>query len=251
MGIHRTLAKTRLRYFGPTLNSDVINWVKSCELCSQRKRPQTLTKAKLVPMPVPTEPFQCVSTDILGPFKPSKAMGNIYVLVFICYITKYVELVPLQNILATTIDDALINHVICQHGIPNVLHSDRGTSYLANIVRETCKLLNIKKTRTTSFHPECNGQSERMMSVISNSLAKIFIRFIEFAYNNSPCLDSTDYTPFFLIHGRHPRSLLDVNIDNFDIPITCRDYVISLMENIEKARTTAVETLKEKTTDEK
>ena len=113
MGIHRTLAKTRLRYFGPTLNSDVINWVKSCELCSQRKRPQTLTKAKLVPMPVPTEPFQCVSTDILGPFKPSKATGHIYVLVFICYMTKYVELVPLQNIRATTIADALINHVIC------------------------------------------------------------------------------------------------------------------------------------------
>ena len=123
-------------------------------------------------------------------------------------------------------------------------------------MRETCKLLNIKKTQPTSFHPECNGQSERMMSVISNSLAKTidddeenwdrFIRFIQFAYNNSTCLDSTDYTPFFLIHGRHPRSLLDVNIDNFDIPITCRDYVISLMENIENARTTAVETLKER-----
>jgi hypothetical protein len=95
-----------------------------------------------------------------------------------------------------------------------------------------------------------------MMSVISNSLAKNidddeenwdrFIRFIQFAYNNSPCLDSTDYTPFFLIHGLHPRSILDVNIDNFDIPITCMDYVISLMENIENARTTAVETLKER-----
>ena len=142
--------------------------------------------------------------------------------------------------------------MICRHGIPNVLHSDRGTSYLANIVRETCKLLNIKKTQTASFHPECNDQSERMVSVISNSLAKNidddeenwdrFIRFIQFAYNNSPCLDSTDYTPFFLIHGRH----LDVNIDNFDIPITCRDYAISLMENIEKVRTTAVETLKER-----
>ena len=79
------------------------------------------------------------------------------------------------------------------------------------------------------------------MSVISNSLAKNiddeanwgrFIRFIQFAYNNSPCLDSTDYTPFFLIHGRHPRYLLDVNIDIVDIPIACRDYVISLMENI-------------------
>ena len=187
MGIQRTLAKTRLRYFWPTMNSDVINWVKSCEPCSQRKRPQTLTKAKLVPMPIPTEPFQCVSTDMLGPFNPKKATGNIYVLVFICYMTKYVELVPLQNIRAATIADALINHVICQQGIPNVLHSDRGTSYLANIVRETFKLLNIKKTQTTSLHPECNGQSEGMMSVISNSLAKniddeanwdSFIRFI-------------------------------------------------------------------------
>jgi hypothetical protein len=36
-------------------------------------------------MPVPNEPFQCVSIDILGPFKPSKATGSIYVLVFICY----------------------------------------------------------------------------------------------------------------------------------------------------------------------
>jgi hypothetical protein len=58
-------------------------------------------------MPVPTEPFQCVSTDILGPFKPSKATGNIYRLVFICYMTKYVELVPLQSIRATTIADSL------------------------------------------------------------------------------------------------------------------------------------------------
>ena len=91
------------------------------------------------------------------------------------------------------------------------------------------------------------------MSAISNSLAKniddeanwdSLIRFIQFAHNNRPCLDSTDYTPFFLIHGRYPRSLLSVNIDNFDIPITCRDYLISLMENIENARTTAVETLK-------
>ena len=72
---------------------------------------------------------------------------------FICYMTKYVELVPLQNIRATAIADALINHVICRHVIPNVLHSDRGTSYLVNIVRETWKLLNIKKTQTTMLHP--------------------------------------------------------------------------------------------------
>lgn len=115
------------------------------------------------------------------------------------------------------------------------------------------QVIEHQENSNNNFAPECNGQSERMMSAISNSLAKniddeanwdSFIRFIQFAYNISPCLDSTDYTPFFLIHGRHPRSLLNVNIDNVDIPITCRDYLISFMENMENARTTAVETLK-------
>lgn len=115
------------------------------------------------------------------------------------------------------------------------------------------QVIKHQENSNNNFAPECNGQSETMMSAISNSLAKniddeanwdSFIRFIQLAYNISPCLDSTDYTPFFLIHGRHPRSLLNVNIDNVDIPITCRDYLISFMENMENARTTAVETLK-------
>ena len=117
----------------------------------------------------------------------------------------------------------------------------------------TVQVIEHQESSNNNVTPECNDQSERMMSAISNSLAEniddeanwdSFIRFIQLAYNISPCLDSTDYTPFFLIHGRYPRSLLNVNIDNFDIPITCRDYVISLIENIENARTTAVETLK-------
>lgn len=256
MGIHRTLAKTRLSYYWPTLNADVIDWVKSCTLCCQRNRPQMKTKAKLIPMPVPNEPFQSVSTDILGPFRAAKASGNKYVLVFICYMTKYVELIPVQDIRAETVANAFIKYVICRHGICRVLHSDRGTNYLSNVVKETCKLLDIKKTQTTSFHPECNGQSERMMSTILNSLSKRidddeenwdrFLPYIQFSYNNSPCLDSSEYTPFFLIHGRYPRTLLDVNIDNFDIPVNARDYVISVMEGLEKAKETAVETLKER-----
>jgi hypothetical protein len=47
MGIHRILAKTRLRYCWPTLNFYVINWVKSCEPCSKRERPQSVIKTKL------------------------------------------------------------------------------------------------------------------------------------------------------------------------------------------------------------
>ena len=46
----------------------------------------------------------------------------------------------------------------------------RGTNYLSAIVKETCKILNIKKTETTSWHPQCNGQSERTMATIKKEL---------------------------------------------------------------------------------
>ena len=80
-GFNRTLERIRLKYYWPTMNKDVVHWVQSCIRCSQKKTPPKLTKAQIVPMPVASEPFERVSTDILGPFSPSKS-GKRYVLVF-------------------------------------------------------------------------------------------------------------------------------------------------------------------------
>ncbi|CAC5421872.1 unnamed protein product [Mytilus coruscus] len=194
-------------------------------MCSQRKRPQTLTKAKLMSMPVSSQPFEADSTDILGPMRKTVTNGNKYVLVFICSLTKYVELIPVKDSTAVTVADGFYKEY-------------------------------VQKTQTTSFHPQCNGQSERMMSTIVNSIAKRidddednwdrFIPFIQYSYNNTHCLDSTEYTPFFLTHGRYPRSLLDISFDNFDLLVTCRDYIIRLLENLDKSREVAVEILKER-----
>lgn len=79
-------------------------------------------------------------------------------------------MVPIKNIDAATVANEFLKNIICRHGVPKHLHSDRGTQYLSNIVNEVCRLLDVKKTQTTSFHPQCNGQSERMISVILNSL---------------------------------------------------------------------------------
>ena len=88
LGIARTIEKTRHRYFWPGMYTDITNWVKSCEVCCQRKRAQVPIRAQMQPMPVGA-PFQRVSTDILGPL-PLTDSKNRYVLVFVDYFTKYV-----------------------------------------------------------------------------------------------------------------------------------------------------------------
>ncbi|CAG2234141.1 unnamed protein product [Mytilus edulis] len=256
--INRTIQRTQRSFFWPSIGSDVAEWVKSCELCSQRKRPQKPTKSPISSMPIASQPFERVSTDILGPVSNSGKSKNQYVLVFICYLTKYVELIPLSDIKAATIATAFLHNVVCRHGTPLFLHSDRGVNYLSNIVKETCKLLDIKKTQTTSYRPQCNGQSERMMSTIKDMLSKYiednsdwdrYIPFIQFAYNTSPSIDSTDYSPFFLVNGRHPKSFLDTHLPNMEVNVTAREYIVQTLENIEKARAVARENLQEHKTE--
>ena len=197
-------------------------------------------------------PFERVSTDILGPLPTCKDSGNKYVLVFIDYFSKYVELIAVSNIKAETVARNFVKEIVCRHGAPLYLHSDRGTNYLSNIVKETCKILDVKKTQTTSYHPQCNGQSERCMSYIPASLAKRLdaehdtwdrhLPFVQFVYNTTPCLDSTAYSPAFLVHGRYLRSPLDHSLPTLpEPPRSAQVYVAELLHHLESARVTATE----------
>ncbi|CAC5365508.1 unnamed protein product [Mytilus coruscus] len=220
------------------MNSDIENWIKSLELCLERKQPPNPVRAQLSSMPIASMPFERVSTDIMGPLPVSGPSKYQYVLVFICYFTKYVEFIPLSDIKASTVAKAFIENVLCRHGSPSFLYSDRGSNYLSNIVRETCKLFEITKTHTTSYHPQCNGQSERMMRSVKDMLSKYlddnknwqnFLPFIQFAYNTAPSVDTTDYSPFFLVYGRHPKNPIDSNLQNLDVNKTAQEYVTTLL----------------------
>ena len=257
LGIARTIAKTRLKYYWEHMYSDVVNWIESCVVCIQRKRPHNPVRAHVTAMPIGS-PFERISTDILGPLPVCTGTKNKYVLVFVDYFTKYVELIPVPNITAQTVANEFLKNIICRHSVPKYLHSDRGSNYLSNIVKEVCKLLKVKKTQTTSFHPMCNGQSERFMSFILNSLSKYIsdnkhddwdrhIPFIQFVYNTTPCLDSTDFTPYFLTHGRNPTTFMDLTLDlPDDIPLSTTEYIFPLVDRLQKAQDLASQKLDER-----
>ena len=134
MGINRTIEKARAQYFWPNMYSDIVNYVKSCERCSSRKQPVFPVRASFEPMPIPEGPWQRVSTDIFGPLPSCKETGNKYVLLFIEYLTKYAEMIALPDIKAEQVARCLVDRIVCVHGPPSYLHSDRGTNYLSAIV---------------------------------------------------------------------------------------------------------------------
>jgi transposase InsO family protein len=92
--------------------------------------------------------------DILGPLELATERNNKYILVVVDYLTKWSEAYAMPNQTAETVSSKIVDEFVCRFGIPEQLHSDQGRQFESELFTEMCKLLGIKKTRTTPLHPQ-------------------------------------------------------------------------------------------------
>ena len=185
-------------------------------------------------------PMERICIDIVDAF-PESRNGSKYGLVLTDYFTKYVEIYPIQNQEASTIASVLTKEFFSRFGVPNFLHSDQGTQFESKLFQEICSLLGIEKTRTTPFHPQSDGQSERNIKTLSRMIAMTtkeqenwdeYLPFLSMAYRATP-QDSTGLTPNFLMFGRELSMLVDVMIGlPQDQPMSELDYVKRLQKKL-------------------
>jgi transposase InsO family protein len=63
---------------------------------------------------------------------------------------------------ASTVAEALVNELVCRHGFPSMLLTDRGTNFTSALFRGVSKLLGINKVFTTAEHPQTDAAAERL-----------------------------------------------------------------------------------------
>ena len=124
------------------MRSDVRKHCRSCLTCATRREVGHATHPPLQLIPV-GGPFHCVGVDILK--LPLTYDGNQYVLVFLDYLTKWVEAFPIKDQKAKTVLRMLVEEVICHHGAPERLLSDRGSNLLSELIAEVCHRLKRSK----------------------------------------------------------------------------------------------------------
>ena len=218
LGGDKTLESIRRRFFWATMFTDVRAWCKSCVTCQHRKQPVPKARAPLQYPPVPSCPGQMLAMDFVGPL-PQTDRGNKHILVVTDMFSKHAEAIPLPSQTAEVTAGALVKEYFCRQGLPSVLHSDQGRNFESTLITHLCQLMNIKKTRTSAYHPSGNGACERynktLIELISMQIERddqtdwdSWIPLALFAYHSAPHA-STGYTPFELHFGRLPRSGLD------------------------------------------
>ena len=216
LGRDKVMSIAQERFFWVGLTKAVEHKLKTCRRCLCAKAPHLPHRAPLVSIES-SSPLELVCTDFVGLEESLGRYPNI--LVITDHFTKYSIAVPTRNQEAKTVAKILVDEFIVHYGIPKKLHSDQGGSFEAKVIHQICKLLGIKKSRTTAYHPEGNGITERYNRTLISMLKslepakkvnwKAHLAPLCHAYNCTKH-ESTGYSPFYLMFGRAPRLPIDV-----------------------------------------
>jgi transposase InsO family protein len=106
---------------------------------------------------------------------------------------------------------------------------------------ETCKLLKVNHVFTSPYHPASDGLVERFHGTLKDNLSmylnerlsdwEVYLPAVCFAYNSTVALDSTGFSPFYLMYGREPLSPLDSVLPEYKL------QPLDVNEHLEKLRT--------------
>ena len=168
LGFWRTYNKIQVRFYWPKLREYIKLWVQTCKPCQMRKGPKQTPRASMQTYLVGA-PFERIATDIMGPFSTTDR-DNTWLMVIGDYFSKFAVSVPLPDMTARTVSQALVDNWISYFGVPLEIHTDKGTNFESMLFKETCKLLGIEKTRTTTMRPQSDGFVERLNQTICNIL---------------------------------------------------------------------------------
>ncbi|KAJ9505720.1 hypothetical protein QJQ45_006415 [Haematococcus lacustris] len=245
LGMTKTLEQVTRYFDWPGVSEAVKHYVRTCHSCQLNKSSAQKPAGKLQPLRIPLRPWGSVSLDLIVKLPASGPAKHDSILVIVDRLTKMVHLARTwERMTAVQYAKLFVDNVFRLHGWPDSIVSDRGPNLNNNrFFVELAALLQVDLDLSSAYHPQTDGQTERMNRVIEEML-RHYIRpdqkdwaehlpLVEFAINNAK-QESTRCTPFYLNYGYHPRvaELLDLPQR---VP-QAHEFVANARQAVEQAR---------------
>ncbi|KAL4303300.1 hypothetical protein GQ457_10G013090 [Hibiscus cannabinus] len=117
------------------------------------------------------ELFDVWGIDFMGPFPSS--FGNLYILLAVDYVSKWVEAIATTHNDAKTVQKFIKKNIFTRFGTPRAIISDEGRHFDNRSIAEALRKLGITHKLSTAYHPQKNGQAEISNREIKSILEKV------------------------------------------------------------------------------
>ena len=156
-------------FYWPTFFRDCAEWVKLCDRCQKIGNISSRNEMPLKGIMV-VQIFDVWGIDFMGPFPQS--FGNLYILLAVDYVSKWVEAVACPRNDANIVVSFLQKNILSRFGTPRTIISDGGTHFANKIFSKLMSRYGIKHIKSLAYHPQTNGQAEISNREIKRILEK-------------------------------------------------------------------------------
>ena len=210
----------------------------------------------LQPLATPDRPWGSISLDFIEGLPPSKKYDSI--LVIVDRLTKFAILAPTYKTVTAKQTAALLyGHMVRLFGYPDHMVSDRGRQFISGAWKAFAAQMGVKHSLSTAYHPQTDGQTERVNQVIEQYL-RMYCNYEQndwadlldtaaFVYNNT-VHNSIGVSPFFACYGWNPKAHPDIpqrlgvnDPDRFEYLIDGKERCKYLQEQIREAQRRTVD----------
>ncbi|KAL3992222.1 crystallin, alpha A [Sarotherodon galilaeus] len=221
----RTSSLIRRYFWWDSIDKDVKEYVAACSICARNKSNPRHPAGYLQPLSIPRRPWSHISLDFVTCLPVSS--GKTTVLTVIDRFSKAAHFIALDKLpTATETARVLTDHVFRLHGIPTEIVSDRGPQFTSRVWKTFCTALGAKPCLSSGYHPQTNGQTERLNQELEATLRCItasnpaswssVLPWAEYAHN-ALTSSATGLSPFEASIGYQPPLFPELETD-LDVP---------------------------------
>ncbi|KAL2334563.1 hypothetical protein Fmac_015776 [Flemingia macrophylla] len=216
--IQKTLETLIEHFFWPRMKNEVQRHCETCVTCKHAKS-KSASHGLYLPLLVPNSPWTDISMDfILG--LPRFKGGRDSIFVIVDRFSKMTHFIPCHKTDdATHFTNLFFKEVVCLHGIPTSIVSDRDVRFVSHFWKTLWSKLGTKLLFSTTCHPHIDGQMEVTNIMLSQLLHcyvgknlrswEDWIPHVEFAYNRV-VHSITTLSHFQIVYGFNPLTPLDL-----------------------------------------
>jgi len=212
-GRWKTMELIGRNYWWPGITKEVGRYVEGCSACQRYKNQSEAPAGKLMPNAILEKPWSHISADFITKLPLAQGYNTILV-VYDCFSKMAHFIATTEKTSVEGLAKLFWNHVWKLHGLPESIISDRGVQFAAGMMKELNNLLGIQTKLSTAYHPQTDGQTERINQELEQYL-RVFIDHrqeqwpdwlgtVEFIYNNK-VHTATKTSPFKANYGQDPK----------------------------------------------